>query len=296
MAQVEPLRGRPRVEFDERDRRTLITPEGVDLGLRVGEASERAAAFLIDAVILIVGLIVLTLVCVLAVVGMHGQAAEPVAVIWVLGSFIARSLYFIGFELGPRGATPGKRMMKLRVAARNGGRLTANAVFARNLMRELEVFVPLTFLGTQAEQVGAWMNALGVIWCGVFVFFPLFNRDRLRVGDLVAGTWVVKAPAYKLLPDLAERSQHQRGRFQFTQAQLDAYGIKELQVLEDVLRTGQARTQGAVAERIRRKIGWVMLPEEGEREFLDAYYAALRGRLETRLLMGRRRKDKFDVG
>ncbi len=39
-----------------------------------------------------------------------------------------------------------------------------------------------------------------------------------------------------------------------------------------------------------------MLPEEGEREFLDAYYAALRGRLETRLLMGRRRKDKFDVG
>ena len=29
--------------------------------------------------------------------------------------------------------------------------------------------------------------------------------------------------------------------------------------------------------------------------FLDAYYVALRGRLEQRLLFGRRRKDKFDA-
>ena len=31
---------------------------------------------------------------------------------------------------------------------------------------------------------------LGIIWTGAFVLFPLFNRDRLRVGDLVAGTMV----------------------------------------------------------------------------------------------------------
>ena len=34
-------------------RRSMVTPEGVDLGLRIGEASERAAAFLIDAAIII---------------------------------------------------------------------------------------------------------------------------------------------------------------------------------------------------------------------------------------------------
>ena len=50
----------------------------------------------------------------------------------------------------------------------------------------------------------------------------------------------------------------------------------------------------AVAERIRAKIGWTRGPNEGDGEFLDAYYRALRGRLESRLLLGRRRKDKHD--
>jgi len=39
-------------------------------------------------------------------------------------------------------ATPGKRILGIRVAARNGKALTAEAVFARNAMRELEVFLP----------------------------------------------------------------------------------------------------------------------------------------------------------
>jgi hypothetical protein len=50
----------------------------------------------------------------------------------------------------------------------------------------------------------------------------------------------------------------------------------------------------AVAERIRAKIGWRAQAGETDTAFLSAYYAALRGRLETRLLFGHRRKDKFD--
>jgi hypothetical protein len=133
------------------------------------------------------------------------------------------------------------------------------------------------------------------------VFFPLFNRDRLRVGDLVAGTWVVKAPRRKLMADVAETAMAGQaafaGRgeaFAFTQAQVDAYGAKELHVLEDVLRRTEARTIAAVAERIRGKIGWARGDAESDYAFLDAYYLALRGRLESRLLFGRRRRDKFD--
>ena len=44
----------------EKTRREFVTPEGVDLGLRIGEASERAAAFLLDAAIITGGMIVLT--------------------------------------------------------------------------------------------------------------------------------------------------------------------------------------------------------------------------------------------
>lgn len=281
---------------ESRFERELVTPEGVDLRVRLGEASERAAAFLLDAAIILAVLIVLTIVAIGAMVGGGGKGIgqQVILVIWLLGFFLLRNAYFILFELTPRAATPGKRVLGLRVAARNGGRLTADAIFARNAMRELEVFIPLTFLISQGSQVDAWLNLLGIIWCSVFVFFPLFNRDRLRVGDLVAGTWVVKAPRRRLLADIAERAFAAQGEFAFDQAQVDAYGAKELHVLEDVLRRTDAKTVSAVAERIRGKIGWTKAASESDYAFLDAYYLALRGRLESRLLFGRRRRDKFD--
>ncbi|HEX4096612.1 MAG TPA: RDD family protein [Caulobacteraceae bacterium] len=280
---------------DAKVRREFVTPEGVDLGLRIGEASERAGAFLLDAAIIIGGMIALTLLCILALAGGRGNAGEWIAVVWLVGFFCARNVYFIAFELGPRAATPGKRALGLRVAARRGGRLSADAIFARNAMREIEVYLPLTFLIARGRDVDAWLILLGCIWCGVFALFPLFNRDRLRIGDLVAGTWVVKTARRRLLPDLVERGAGDQ-RFSFTQAQVDAYGVKELHVLEDVLRRNHLPTVSAVAERIRGKIGWIRGAEEADWAFLDAYYAALRRRLETRMLLGKRRRDKFDVG
>ena len=68
----------------------------------------------------------------------------------------------------------------------------------------------------------------------------------------------------------------------------------ELQVLEDVLRRMDKPTLRAVAARIRSKIGWTIGPYETDRAFLDAYYTALRRKLEAGLLFGKRRKDKFD--
>ena len=287
----------PQPDADARVRREFVTPEGVDLRLRIGEASERAAAFLLDAAIIVGGMVVLTLICLLAFIGAGAgeQSGEWIAVVWLIGFFAARNLYFIAFELGPRAATIGKRALGLRVAARRGGRLTADAIFARNAMREIEVYLPLTFLLARGRDVDAWIILLGCIWCGIFALFPLFNRDRLRIGDLVAGTWVVKTARRRLLPDLVERG-HGDQRFAFTQAQVDAYGVKELHVLEDVLRRNHPPTVTAVAERIRNKIGWTRGPDEADWAFLDAYYAALRRRLETRMLLGKRRKDKFDVG
>jgi len=114
------------------------------------------------------------------------------------------------------------------------------------------------------------------------------------VGDLLAGTWVVKAPRRALAVDLAGDAPERLARFAFTPEQATAYGVKELQVLEDVLRRRDPRTLAAVAQRIRRKIDWAAGPGEHDADFLAAYYAALRGRLENRLLFGHRRKDKFD--
>lgn len=276
-------------------RRPLITPEGVDLRLELAEASERAMAFALDGLIMIATLVVLTLATLAAAFVGRTRPDEMVMIVWLLIFFVLRNGYFIGFELRGGGATPGKRVLGLRVATRNGGRLTADAIVARNIMRELEFFLPLMFLvAGPREQVDAWIILAGIVWSGVFLLFPLFNRDRLRVGDLVAGTWVIKAPKHRLAPDLAQDGP--AAAFAFTPAQVDAYGVMELQVLEDVLRRSDRSTVSAVAERIRRKIEWTATADESDRAFLDAYYTALRKRLEQRLLFGKRRRDKHDKG
>lgn len=284
-----------------RSERPFITPEGVDLKLNIGDAGQRAAAFLLDAAIIMGVLLAFTLILIFTGVGALSAAgmagAEMMAVLWLVIFFLLRNFYFTAFELSAAAATPGKRLMGLRVTSRDGGRLRAESVFARNAMRELEVFMPLSFLLTRAGQGGvdSWMYLLGFIWAAIFVFFPLFNRDRLRLGDLVGGTWVVRTPRRKLTRDMADEGAQKIPRHDFTLEQLDAYGAKELHVLESVLRISDRKTMRAVSERIATKINWSRDPHQTDRDFLSAYYAAVRGRLEQKLLMGVRRRDKHDV-
>lgn len=275
--------------------RAMVTPEGVDLELQLAAPSERAAAFLIDAAIIVGSLLAFTIALLFLGLATHWAViANVMVVLWLLGFFALRNFYFIAFELRPGAATPGKRMVGLRVAARNGGALTADAVFARNAMREIEVYLPLSFLVQHATGVDGFIVTAGLIWCGVFALFPLFNRDRLRVGDFVAGTWVVRSPKRRLGVDLALRGHAKAAPFPFTAAQLDAYGVKELQVLEDVLRRNSPRVVAEVAQRIRGKIGWTRQESELDWDFLDAYYTVLRTQLKMKLLFGRRRRDKHD--
>jgi uncharacterized RDD family membrane protein YckC len=274
--------------------RELVTPEGVDLRLELADASERAGAFLLDVAVIVGTLILVTILTGFATAATKFKTVEPMLVIWVLIYFLLRNAYFIGFELHTGAATIGKRVLGLRVATRNGGRLTADAVIARNAMREIEVYLPLSFIfAAPREQVDAWLTLAGLMWSGIFLLFPLFNKDRLRVGDFVAGTWVVRAPRRRISADLAREDVEAQG-YAFTAEQVDAYGVMELQVLEDVLRRGDRPTVKAVASRIRQKIGWIQGADETDRAFLDAYYTALRRKLEAGLLFGRRRKDKFD--
>jgi uncharacterized RDD family membrane protein YckC len=292
MAPAEPIRAISLTPEKPGRVRSLVTPEGVDLRLVLADASERATAFLLDAAIIVGSLIGASIIILLVALAVQGTAMELLGILWLLVFFGLRNAYFIAFELNAGAATPGKRALGLRVASRDGGALTADAIFARNAIREIEVYLPLTFLVTQRGGVDGWIVLAGLVWSGVFALFPLFNRDRLRAGDLVAGTWVVRSPRRRLLPDLAGAAD--QPAFAFASAQINAYGVKELQVLEDVLRKNQAKVIAEVAFRIRRKIDWVASRSESDREFLNAYYAALRGRLETRLLFGHRRKDKYD--
>ena len=278
-------------------RRSLVTPEGVDLSLKLADIGQRIGAFLVDGLIMIGILIALSLLAIAAIATIGMQRGEIVAVIWLLGFFMLRNGYFILMEMGPRAATFGKRGAGLRVVARSGERLTADRVIARNLMREIEFYLPLSFLSyNAAEGAGsALMSLAGLGWTGLFLFFPMFNKDKMRVGDLLAGTWVISAPRKKLEVDLLDTEPPAQARYTFTEAQLDVYGVYELQTLERVLREAQPEAIATVAHVIRGKIG--LDHQYGDdHEFLLCYYDAIRARMERGLLFGKRRADKFDKG
>jgi len=169
--------------------------------------SQRAGALFLDLLLMLISVIVLgVIVC--AVVGFGDSPGLGIS-IYLLISFLLRNFYFIFFEVYWRGATPGKRLMHLRVIDRKGGRLKADAIFARNLMREVEIFMPLSLLFS-GGAVGneAWMIVLTLAWVSIFMLLPLFNKDILRAGDMVGGTWVVsvtKNACARILPEATSR-------------------------------------------------------------------------------------------
>lgn len=275
-------------------RRTFVTPEGVDLKLDIASVGERAGAMMFDLMVIVVTLVVFTVFLLFVLAGSGQVLAQAIAMIWLLGFFALRNGYFAIFELGPRAATPGKRLMKLRVVSRDGSRLRGHQVIARNAMRELELFLPLSFTAYQSSQgMGDFATGLvGLLWTGMFALFPLFNRDRLRVGDLIAGTWVVRVPQRSLSHSVATHVAPEQARYVFTDAHLSIYGEFELQKLEEVLRRNDDYSMLVVARTIRERLG-ITVPEGDEYAFLEAYYTALCQRLERGMLFGKRKKDKY---
>jgi uncharacterized RDD family membrane protein YckC len=272
------------------------------MDLPIASVGDRFVAVLIDGFVLLLTLLVLLV------------AYQMIDDVWmksliVVAVFGAQNFYFIVAEARGGGTTIGKRRVGVRVVDARGGPLTFDAVVVRNVMRIIEFQLPMiAFLApsTLLPHAPIWAQWAGVMWLLALAGMPFFNSQRMRIGDLVAGTCVVQSPRAVLLPDMA---RVRKGRasatkpkpaatYSFTRDQLSVYGVYELQVLEDVLRiddpmTGKRDAQRAVADRIRRKIRWKgRIPPTNVELFLREYYAALRAHLEQRMLLGRKKVDK----
>jgi uncharacterized RDD family membrane protein YckC len=305
-----------RPDDEEKLSREILTPEGIPLRFTLARAGDRAAAFALDSLLQVLVIVAVSIGVQLAT---GGNQTVLTALIVVL-SFLLANFYFAFFEVRWQGSTPGKRMVGIRVIDARGGQLETSAVLARNLIRELEVWTPVRFLFAGElmwPNVPGWAQLLAGAWAFAFLFMPVFNKDRLRIGDMIAGTLVVMRPKVVLVPDIAGEvaadaaaaarryapagsfaSPLGRPAFAFTEAHLGHYGIFELQVLERLLRGNPLEPSFAdavrsVSEKVRAKIGYGALPSADDERFLREFYAAQRAHLEQKLLFGQRRQDKY---
>jgi len=283
------------LEGGRQERRQIVTPEGVPITVSLADHGARVTAFVIDLFIWLL-LTLAIYIPIFSVVGYTGGNRIAISIALFIG-FIVRNMYFVYFELAWRGATPGKRLVGLRVIDRSGGPLQPSAVIARNLTREVEAFIPFGILMTWGKTTQGfvdWEQLSIALWLLFFSALPLINRDRMRGGDLIAGTMLISLPKRALLSDLVEKT----AKFIFTEQQLRAYGAFELQVLEELLRrpdsADSTRVLNEVCEKICRKIGWAApVPPNDTAMFLREFYTAERAFLEREQLYGKAREDKF---
>jgi len=217
--------------------REIVTPEGIPVRFTLARAGDRAGAFVLDMVLQVV-VVVAILWALSAAVGGAGSWLTAVVVII---AFLLLNFYFAFFEIRWQGATPGKRRVGIRVIDARGGQLETSAVLARNLIRELEVWTPLRFLLASEvvwPEAPGWARVIAGAWAFVFMFMPVFNKDRLRVGDMIAGTRVVLHPRAVLVPDLVDEAR--------------AVGEDRVVVLGGI--KGRARESGVD---MSERMGWV---------------------------------------
>jgi uncharacterized RDD family membrane protein YckC len=150
---------------------TLVirTPEGVEFGLPLAGPVSRMLAYSVD--LAVIGAIELALDKVLAVLQFFGP--DTAGAVSVAVYFAISLVYMSLAEWFWRGQSVGKKLLGLRVVEASGMRLELPQVIVRNLMRFIDA-LPLLYL-------------VGAAAC-------VLNRRRQRLGDLVAGTVVIRIP------------------------------------------------------------------------------------------------------
>jgi uncharacterized RDD family membrane protein YckC len=146
----------------------LVTPEAVELVLEPAGPGSRAMALAIDLAIQAV--LVMSVVLGVVLVGSGGGEWAAVIVLVVAVTVIIFG-YPMFFEALWRGRTPGKAALGLRVVTRDG----APPGFREAAIRAVLLLVDL------------WLTS-----ASAGVLSILFTRDARRLGDLAAGTLVVR--------------------------------------------------------------------------------------------------------
>ena len=147
----------------------IATPEGVSLELPLAGVGSRFVALLVDTLLQVLAFALL----IVAARRSPTPAASPRARSWRVAVFALLFVYPVAFELAAGGRTPGKRWSSLRVVCDDGSPVTFRASALRNLLRLVDILPGLYLVGAVA----------------IFA-----TRNNQRLGDLAAGTLVVREP------------------------------------------------------------------------------------------------------
>lgn len=156
------------------DQLSIETPELVDIEMPLAGIGSRFIAQLVDALIWLVAILAWFFVILVVLPAMHvfsKRSEQWTIALVIFFGFLFQWGYFTLFEAFWNGRTPGKRVARIRVIQRSGRAIGLFESMARNLVRYVD-----------------WFPA----FYGVGIIAVFASRQHQRLGDLAAGTLVVR--------------------------------------------------------------------------------------------------------
>jgi uncharacterized RDD family membrane protein YckC len=158
------------------DQLSIETPELVAIRMPIAGIGSRFIALLVDYLIWVPAILIVGKIFAYfkPSLGAFNKLSEQwAAAIYLFLIFLFNWGYFTLFEAFWNGRTPGKRVARIRVIQRSGRAIGLFESMARNFIRYIDMF--------------PWLVPYAV---GVVAIFA--TRDHQRLGDLAAGTLVVR--------------------------------------------------------------------------------------------------------
>lgn len=154
----------------------IATPEGVELRLPVAGLASRSLAWLIDALIKLVVIMVFSIFF-----QFFGNLGEGLLLI---GMFLLLWFYNVLFEVFNQGVTPGKRALGLRVMNVNGTPVGWTGSLLRNLLRFIDALPGCYAFGCITVLVSKEFQRLGDLAAGTIVVYQSRERPVTKPIDI----------------------------------------------------------------------------------------------------------------
>ena len=264
-------------------RQVVVSPEQVTLHLPIAGPTTRMMAYGIDY-LFVMGLEVGAIILLLLGTPLLDRLVEPlqsvaqettqrgptaqlspevlaVLALFVLVELVLELAYFTFFELTTGGRSPGKILVGLRVVRDGGFPISARASVVRNVLRAVDA-LPVNY-------------AVGLV-------AMIVSREGKRLGDLAAGTVVVRHDRPPPTAPVRASSPALTAAFRFDRQQIERLGSTELTLIRFTLRRLETLPPDQAAsaleratEVLRTRIGYAPVAAAEREAFLRAVLAAV---------------------
>jgi len=207
----------------------ILTSQNVNLITEKAGVGDRFLAILID-------MLVIGAISILSIILVNGSKSEQYI-------FVFNSILFLGynffFELFGKGRSIGKHILNTRVVSVDSEKLSFIQLFIRNILRPVD-----------------YLFGLGLV-------FMIFNSKSQRIGDLAAGTYVIKLRKIDreevAFTDLEEEYNPLLDRYQ-----LEKISPKTIELIKEVINDSKKKLRYEAVKQLYLKITSIMEIEQSD--------------------------------